>query len=506
MTPTPTGYSALEKLTQRIHHLQHLSAIVGWDEAVMMPEGGSESRAGAMAELNVMIHEAYNGPEIPEILARAKDDTADESDPWRRANVREFERVWKTQTCLPADFVEKVTLACMRSEQAWRELRSKNDWKGFKPLFSEVLKLKREEAAIRAQVTGLSRYDSMLEIYDPGMRTESLQRTFADLESFLPEFIPAVVEQQRADRVERPRGPFPAERQRALGTELMKAVGFDFKHGRLDVSHHPFCGGVPRDVRITTRYREDDFTQGLMGVLHETGHAKYEQGLPQPWLAHPVGASRGMAFHESQSLFMEMQVARSREFLEFAAPAIRRHMAPSAGDSDPAYEAENLRRLFTRVNPSYIRVEADEVTYPCHVILRFNLERALIGGDLSLDDLPGEWDARMKSGLGLSTLGNDKDGCMQDVHWPAGLFGYFPSYTLGAIIAAQLMAALEKDHPSLRSEVAAGDFAGMNAWLRKAVWSQGSFFTTDELLRKATGAPLGTEPFKNHLRRRYLDG
>jgi carboxypeptidase Taq len=301
-----------------------------------------------------------------------------------------------------------------------------------------------------------------------------------------------------------PAGPFPVERQRWLGVELMKRVGFDFQHGRLDVSHHPFCGGVPRDVRITTRYDEADFTKSLMGVLHETGHAKYEQNLPGEWLDQPVGKARSMALHESQSLLQEMQVSRSRPFLELAAPLVREAFPEAVGRQPESFTTENLYRLYTRVQPGYIRVDADEATYPCHVILRFDLEQRLIEGRMQVKELPEAWDAGMRALLGLSTGDNHKDGCMQDVHWPAGLFGYFPTYTLGALAAAQIYAAARAALPALDGQIAAGDFSGLNAWLRERVWAQGSLLETEALVRHATGAPLGAAAFERHLRARYL--
>ncbi len=283
----------------------------------------------------------------------------------------------------------------------------------------------------------------------------------------------------------------------------MKLVRFHFANASHNVSHHPFCGGVPPDVRITTRYDEADFTKSLMGVLHETGHAKYEQNLPAAWLDQPVGRARSMSLHESQSLLQEMQVSRSREFLEFTAPLVAQAFPDLAAAQPTAFTTENLYRLYTRIKPDYIRVDADEVTYPCHVILRYDLEKRLVDGDMEVADLPAAWDAGMRDLLGISTADNHKDGCMQDVHWPAGLFGYFPTYTLGALTAAQIYAAARRAIPGLAAEIAAGRFEALNDWLRARVWGRGSFLETDALLTEATGAPLSAEPFKRHLEARY---
>ncbi|MBL8706893.1 MAG: carboxypeptidase M32, partial [Rhodospirillales bacterium] len=295
-------------------------------------------------------------------------------------------------------------------------------------------------------------------------------------------------------------GPFPADKQRALGRRLMESIGFDFAHGRLDESAHPFTGGIPDDVRITTRYDEEDFTRGLMGVLHETGHALYERGLPARWRLQPVGDARGMALHESQSLLMEMQACRSRAFVTFAAPLMR---AAFEGIG-PAWDAENVYRIYTRVEPGFIRVDADEVTYPAHVILRYRLEKAMIAGELDLADLPGAWNEGMKSLLGIVPP-DDRLGCLQDIHWPDGAWGYFPTYTLGAMAAAQLFAAAKQAVPGLVEDIARGDFQPLMAWLVQNVHGQGSRGTTDEILAAATGAPLGDAAFRAHLQARYID-
>jgi carboxypeptidase Taq len=283
-------------------------------------------------------------------------------------------------------------------------------------------------------------------------------------------------------------------------------VGFDFSHGRLDVSHHPFCGGVPLDVRITTRYDEADFASSLMAVLHETGHGKYEQNLPAAWVDQPVGRARSMALHESQSLFQEMQVSRGRDFLTFAAPLIREAFPESATRAPEAFSPDNLHRLYTRVRPDFIRVDADEATYPCHVLLRYDLEQQLIAGTLPLPDLPDAWDAGLRALLGLSTGNDHRNGCLQDVHWPAGLFGYFPTYTLGALLAAQLFAAARRALPDLPTQLRTGDLTPLNTWLREAIWSRASLLPTDTLIESATGAPLGTAAFITHLRGRYGEG
>jgi len=497
------SYAAAEAHFRRLGQLGHAGAILQWDEAVMMSPGGGEARASAVAALQVTAHELLTSPRTGELLEAARNDARnDELDGFRSASLREMERGYARATCLPPQLVEAMSKAQSASEQAWRSMRAENDWRGFVPLLQEVVALRREAAAALGQALGLSPYDALMDEFEPGARAERIDGVFAELKAFLPGFIDEVIEHQAGVEVLPLQGPFAVERQRALGRRLMQAVGFDTQRGRLDESHHPFCGGVPTDVRITTRYDEADFTSALMGVLHETGHAKYEQGLPTAWADLPIGAARGMAHHEGQSLLQEMQVSRSREFLTFAAPIIREELGIDV--AEPAFSVDNLCLAYTRVERSLIRVDADEVTYPCHVILRYEIERPLIEGTMSVADIPEAWDAGMREVLQLSTDGDYRDGCMQDVHWPSGAFGYFPTYTLGAMVAAQLYDRAVTVHPEIPAEIAGGGFDGLNRFLADAIWSHGSRYDGDELLRRATGEPLEAAYLERHLRRRYL--
>ena len=497
------AYPALESHHRRIAHLSHAEAMLSWDEATMMPSGGGDARGDALASLRGAIHERSTEARLGELLAKAESD-AGALDEWQAANLREMKRLWTRATALPQELVERASRAETRSGQAWRTLRAKNDWTSFRPFLEEVVAIKREVAAVLGEKLGLGAYDALLDGYEPGARSEDAQRLFVRLREFLPGFIEQVMDRQKADVVHVPVGPFSIERQRWLGAELMKRLGFDFSRGRLDVSHHPFCGGVPQDVRITTRYHTSDFSRSLMGVIHETGHAKYEQNLPARFIDQPVGMARGMAVHESQSLLHEMQLSRGRAFLALAAPLVREAFPEAAAAQPAAFTPENLGRLATRVRPSLIRVDADEATYPCHIIVRFEIEKPLIERSLEVKDIPDAWDAGMKALLGLSTAGDYTDGCMQDVHWPEGALGYFPTYTLGALVAAQLFAAARRALPDLDARVERGEFDALDGWLRENVWSLGSRYETSELVRRATGEPLGTAAFEAHLARRYL--
>lgn len=501
----PLSYARLEERFRRLGHLQHVAGILHWDEAVMMARGAGTRRADAMATLDGLMHARLTDAAVVDDLdAAAEESAAGTLSAWQVANLREARRLVRRAQAVPGALVEQLTQARLRAEQAWRTLRPTSDWDAFAPLLSEVVDLKRTEASHLGDALGLSPYDALMDAFEPGCRAATVDRWFAELKTTLPELIDAVLARQASEPVVSPRGPFPVASQEALGRRLMGAVGFDMARGRLDVSHHPFCGGVPSDVRITTRYDEDDFVSALMGVLHETGHGKYEQGLPPAWEGQPVGAARGMAAHEGQSLLQEMQISRSPAFLRFAADAIRQAFPDAVSAQPEAFELSNLERLYTRVARDYIRVDADEVTYPCHVIVRYDIERPLIEGTLEVKEIPEAWDAGMRRWLQLPTGDDHNRGCMQDVHWAAGLFGYFPTYTLGAMTAAQVFAAAAQALPQLPEQIERGDFGALNDWLKQRIWSQASLHDSEGLMRFATGEALQPQYLLDHLRNRYL--
>ena len=493
-----SAYEELCRVHTRLYRYYHLSSIVGWDRNAMMPPKGNEARAAAEAELSALIHRARTDPKIGERLRTAEEESLDDIE---RANLREMERDWQEATALPESLVEAKTIAGARCEHAWRRQRPANDWPGFLENFREVVRLAREEARLLAESTGLSRYDAMMDRYEPGARAAEIERLFADLKTWLPDLIARVETKQRNERAAFPSGPFPVAMQRALNMAVMKLLGFDFEGGRLDESAHPFSGGVPEDLRLTTRYREDNLLQSLMGTIHETGHARYEQNLPREWLGQPIGSARSYGIHESQSLSFEMQLARGPAFAGILAPLLTQHFG-----SQPAFEIDNFCKLLTRVKRGFIRVDADEATYPAHVMLRFEIERALIEGDIEAEDIPTLWDEKMDALLGLDTRGNYRDGCLQDAHWTEGAFGYFPSYTLGAMYAAQWFATIRRATPDLDARIAKGDLAPVFDWLRANIWSQGCRWQTPELVRRASGEALNPRHFRAHLEARYLHG
>ncbi len=492
-----TAYSELSSHFGRASALSNAIGILQWDSDTMMPKGSIGTRADSLALLRVMQHGVVTDPRIGDWLEAADADT--NLDDWQRANLREIRRVWTVDTVLPADLVEASSKAVSACEMAWRQARADSNFPALLPYLGEVLRLQREIGRAKGERLGLSTYDALLNDYEPGGRSARIDGIFDDLAAFLPGFTEEVLEYQaRLPAVAPLEGPFPVDSQRALGLAMMNVLGFDFERGRLDVSAHPFCGGADNDVRITTRYDESDFARALMGVMHETGHALYEQGRPQAFLHQPVGAARSMSVHESQSLLMEMQACRSREFITFAAPRMRE----TFGGTGPAWEADAVLRHYTKVQRGFIRVEADEVTYPAHIILRYRLEKAMIADELPLAELPHAWNSMMKDLLGIVPP-NDRLGCLQDIHWPSGGWGYFPTYSLGAMTAAQIFDAAKRADPEMMPSIAKGDFAPLVRWLRTNIHSLGSLYETDELLTRATGRPLDASVFIAHLRRRY---
>lgn len=489
------SYQRLEQHQRHLYRLHHLQSICGWDQAAMMPAGGNEARAEAMAELDVLIHQKTTAPEVGDWLAAAAAETLS---PDQSANLREMRRQWQNASLIPPPLVEAQSLAASRCEHAWRTQRKNNDWQGFAPNLKAVVKLAREVAGIRAEALQLKPYDAMLALFEPGTTTTALDNIFGDLRTWLPDLIRHAVEKQASQQAQLPQGPFAIERQKQLGQAVMGVLGFDFEHGRLDVSTHPFCGGVPTDVRITTRYDEQDFMRSLMGVIHETGHARYEQNLPARWRGQAVYSGRSMGIHESQSLFFEMQLARHPAFLSLLTPLLNEQFG-----TQTAFSRDNLQRLYTRVKPDFIRVDADEVTYPAHIILRYEIERALIEGQIEVDDIPAAWDEKMQQWLGLSTKGDFRNGCMQDIHWTGGAFGYFPSYTLGAMYAAQFRHALERQCGDIGKLIASGQLSTVFEWLKHNIWQHGALLEIDTLVTQATGEPLNPRWFKQHLEHRY---
>ena len=492
--------SAMESLRERfrvIHNINHASQYLSWDEAVMMPHGGGNGRAESLAALKELVHEMVTSSEMGDAIEYAK--SSDPSDEWDLANLRVIEHQRKRASAIPTDMVVALSRAISSCEQEWREKRKENDWKAVVPLLSEVVNLTKQRAGALGEFLAMDPYNALLDEYEPGLSREFIDPIFADLVNFLPNFVDNVLASQGA--APEFSGEYSPARQMELARRLMVPLGFDFTRGRIDTSHHPFTCGEFADTRITTRFSVDDFLESMFAVLHETGHALYQQGLPPKWHDQPVGNSLGMMVHESQSLFMEMQICRGNAFLEFAFPVIDECLEMRSNGSP--WNVEALTSAVRRVEKGKIRVEADETTYPLHVVLRYDIEKALVNDDLCVEDIPDAWNEGMRDSFGIELDGDYKDGCMQDVHWFAGLIGYFPCYTLGALTAAQFYQALVREIPDIEEDFAHGKFERVLGWQRERIHSRGQLIPSFDLIESVSGLPLSSKAFIDHVSTRY---
>lgn len=491
-----SAYTDLKQHFYEIGTIAEINALLSWDMEAMMPTGAQDARAEQMAFLDTHLHRLTRDPRMEGWLAKADEEQLGRSD---LRNLQLMRRRWIQATAVDDALVNAFSKARSKCSMVWRTAREDNDFARVAPYLEDVMSLVREQAIARGEALQCSPYDALIETYDADANEASISVLFDELASFLPDLT-----QQILDRQAQLPSPLPlpgiaaARLQKKVATRVMRKLGFDFERGRLDESIHPFCGGIPDDARITTNYDEDDVFFGLLGVIHETGHALYEQGLPLGWRRLPAGAARSMTIHESQSLLYEMQLGRSPQFLRALAPMLREELEVRGEE----WGAENLERIATQIIPGPVRIRADEVTYPAHIVLRFRLERALMAQELRVKDLPEVWREGMRELVGIVPE-TDADGVLQDIHWFEGLVGYFPTYTLGALAAAQLYEAAQND-ADVRGGLVNSDFLPLKQWLHHHIHRHGSLLEGETLIQQATGAPLGVAAFKRHLERRYL--
>ncbi len=492
-------YQQLEQEFRRLHAFRSAASILRWDSAVMMPRGSSDLRGEQLAALETESHALLTSPRVSRLLARAEANSAALED-WQGANLREMRRERDHAIATPQNLVSRLAKATARAEVKWVEARQKSDFAIFAPHLEEVVNLLRDKAGLLGKALNLDPYDALADEFSPGMTRAEIDAIFTTLGRRLPGLIQEVIDLQARRPPLEITGRYAPAKQRQLALEVMKAIGFPFERGRLDESEHPFTGGVPGDIRITTRFSATDPLTGLMGVLHETGHAMYDAALPEAWRGQPVGRDRGMAMQESQSLLLEMLIGRNRPFLRYIKPMLDK----AFGAGGPEWDVENLYRLLIRVRRSLIRVDADEVTYPVHIIMRYEIENEILKGELKIKDVPEAWNTRIQDRLGVRPA-NDAEGCLQDVHWAVGSFGYFPSYAMGAVIAGQLYESLRSDRPELDEEIAAGNFSGLFEWLRQNVHGVAATVSMPELIRNATGKPLSAAAWLRYIESKYLE-
>jgi carboxypeptidase Taq len=432
------------------------------------------------------------------LLDRAES-SPDLLDDWQVANLREMRRLWQHANAIPNRLVYAFHRVTTQADIQWRRAVGEDNFDLLAPSLQAVVSVVRERAAVLGDALQADPYDALLDAHDPGRRNDELERIYVTLRTGLADLIGPVMDRQSAYPPLAPTGPVSVERQKALCKAVMERIGFPFHKGRLDESLHPFTEGTAEDIRVTARFDENNFLGALMGVLHETGHAMYDCGLPAQWSTQPVGRDRGMAIHESQALFLEMVIGRSRQFTQFCAPLA----ASVFGVQGQPWSPENLYRLATRVDRSCIRMDADEVTYSIHVMLRWELERDLLNDALQVRHLREAWNEKMRTYLNVLPE-SDNDGCLQDSHWPLGYFGYFPTYTMGQVIAAQLSAVLQHHYPEVIDAVAAGDFHPLFQWLNQNIYCHGAKLGVSQLLSTATGENANPVHLTDYLRDKYL--
>jgi carboxypeptidase Taq len=492
-------YEQLEQEFRRLHAFRGALSLLRWDAAVMMPRGSADVRGEQLAALETEHHALLTTPKVARLLERAEAGSSQLED-WPLANLREMRRQRDHAIATPPSLIARLAKATARAEVFWVEARKANDFKIFAPHLEEVVHLVRDKAALLGQARGLAPYDALVDGFTPGISTADIDTIFKALSRKLPGLISQAIDVQ-ADRAPLPLvGKFSVARQRSLAMDVLKTLGFPFDRGRLDESEHPFTEGVPGDIRVTTRFDAADPFSGLLGAVHETGHAMYDLGLPLKWRDQPVGRDRGLALEESQSLLFEMNLCRSRSFVRYLKPLLEKYLQVTG----PEWSEENLYRHLIRVKRSLIRMDADELTYPVHIMLRYELEKKILDGALPVADLPEAWNANLEQRLGIRPA-NDVEGCLQDIHWAVGHFGYFPSYALGAVIAGQLNEALRAERPSLDEEIAAGQFGGVMDWLRDNVHGVGARLPVQELMKQATGKPLTAAAYLRYLETKYLE-
>ncbi len=490
------AYDELRSLLREAATIESVGRLCSWDQETDMPPKAAGFRAEELALISRLHHERATSDRLGELIAACEADADLPADPLAAANIRETRREYDRATKLPADLVSEIAETASRAMEAWKAARAKSDFSMFRPWLEKSFELARRKAECLGAPAGGELYDALLDEYEPGVRSADVERVFGPLRGALTPMIAEIASAPRRPS----RAPDEVKVDRAAQIEMNKfvagAIGFDFEAGRLAVSTHPFSEGLaPGDTRMTTRYYGDRFTDSLAATLHETGHSLYEQGLPKD--AHhgePIAHYISLGVHESQSRLWENQVGRGRRFWEWMTPVVKKYL----GAGMQRFGADDFFGCVNIIEPTFIRVEADELTYHLHVMLRFDAERAMIRGDLAAADLPAWWNARMKNDLGL-VVPDDARGCLQDVHWSMGAIGYFSTYSLGSMLAAQLWETAQRELPGVEDGFARGEFSPLLDWLRTNIHAHGRRWTAAELTQRLTGSPLGHGPLVRQL-------
>lgn len=500
MSRTAEQYDALVSRLKQASLLSSCANVLGWDEQTYMPVGGVAHRAEQLSLLSGMAHDAATDPALGELIGELENSgDIGAEDSLRGVNLREARREYDRATCLPKRLVQELSRVSSLGQQAWIEARANDEFATFLPWLEQIVAMKREEAQAIGYSEEGEAYDALLDHYEPGATAAWVDDVFAPLRAETVSLLEDIIGSGREPEVEILERCYPIAAQRELGLEVAERIGFSFEKGRLDVAHHPFCSGFgPGDCRLTTRYNERHFPGAFFGTMHEAGHGIYEQGLDCSAYGTAMGESCSLGIHESQSRMWENFVGRGRPFWESQFPEVQQRF-PEALEG---VEIGAFVAAINGVRPSLIRVEADEVTYNLHIMLRFELERALVSGSLEAVDVPTAWNETFQRDFGLTPPG-DADGCLQDIHWSSGSIGYFPTYALGNIYAAQFFDAADQAIGPLSEQFARGEFSPLKEWLNKEIHQRGRQYRANELVEVVTGQALSHEPLVKHLRERF---
>lgn len=494
----PHAYQELTDYYQKMIMLGNIQSMLTWDQQTMLPAKSGAARAEQLAFIARLQHEYMTADAMKSGLAAASNENLSEIE---QANLQEMNRHYQRCTAIDAELSAALIQAKSTCQMAWEAAKKDDDFDAVTPYLEKLLDLVREEAVAMAQVYDCDKYEALYRSYHPYGTEADLKDIFSEVENFLPSLLQEIIEKQKSQIIYEIDSEVDVTTQHQFATDMAQLMGFDFDKGRFDLSTHPFTGGIADDVRMTSRYYADNPLYGFAAMVHEFGHSLYDANFPKKWRHDAIGQSfnMGMVVHESQSLIWERQILINPAFWQFMAPK----MKDAFGLSDKVGSAENLYRLTAKVEPDFIRTDADEVTYPLHVLMRYQLEKAMVNGDLSVKELSAAWAEKSQKLLGI-TPENDVLGCMQDIHWYGGAFGYFPCYALGAMLAAQMFEHAQSALPNLDADLAQGDYAGFSTWLHDNIHDQGGRYQPDQLIERVTGQKLNPQIFEKYLRGKYL--
>jgi carboxypeptidase Taq len=494
---TSTAYDQLLKASKDATALGASVSLLGWDREVMMPQKGNEYRADQLAVTSRLYHELCTDPKIGELLdaCESDDDLVGNQASESTANIRELRHSYDRATKLPASLVEEEAKLASLSQNAWAEARKNNDFSAFQPWLEKIVDILQRKAECFGWADGGEPWDALAEDYEPGCTAASVSEVFTPLRKRLQSLLDEIMGSDTSPSNAFNEVALPIEQQKTFVRSIATQIGFDFDAGRLDESTHPFCSGTHcYDVRLTTRFHENNVNDAIGSTMHEVGHGIYEQGLLFENVGTPMGRAVSLGIHESQSRMWENQVGRSEAFWEWCYPTMKEYF----GDATASLSFEDVYGGANIVRPDFIRVEADEATYNMHIMIRFELERMLMKGDLAVSDLPEAWNQRYKDYLGIEVPSNSK-GCMQDIHWSMAAIGYFPTYTLGNLYCAQFFEKAIEDMPDMYDQFAKGEFSQLKTWLNENIHCHGQLYRAAALCEHVTGKPLSDEPLMRHL-------